>query len=414
MGDTKIEEDDQDVSSPQIDTPPQESTGTKLGHVSDFEKDLIQNEVIEESSSRLDSNEGEVSEDNMLDAALDEKTLDCFEGQIVTARVRLLKKSGVLVDFSYISDGFIPSNEITEAVFNELSEGDEIQAMIEKLETKEGYSLLSEKSARGELIWDDLIEVMNKKEPVSVTVLKVNQNGYLVQYDAVRGFLHAEEGKELKEKDVVKVLILNIDKRRGKIMFSMRNVEDVVVKKQELTAFLDTISEGDTITGTVSGIKKFGVFVNFGTAEGLVHISEISWRRLSHPSDVVTLGDQVEVQVLTIDKAEGKLSLGMKQLIPDPWLNVEDTYEYGQVVDGKVIRVTSFGAFVLINNSLEGLVHISEIAAKRIQRLEEVLFVGDLVKAKILKISKGEQKIGLSLKEVEQDNQELVQRIEAL
>ena len=146
----------------------------------------------------------------------------------------------------------------------------------------------------------------------------------------------------------------------------------------------------------------------------MVHISEISWRRLSHPSDVVTLGDQVEVQVLTIDKAEGKLSLGMKQLIPDPWLNVEDTYEYGQVVDGKVIRVTSFGAFVLINNSLEGLVHISEIAAKRIQRLEEVLFVGDLVKAKILKISKGEQKIGLSLKDVEQDNQELVQRIEAL
>jgi ribosomal protein S1 len=154
--------------------------------------------------------------------------------------------------------------------------------------------------------------------------------------------------------------------------------------------------------------------VNCGLAEGLVHISEISWRRISHPSDVVSLDQEVTVEVLAVDKDQGKLSLGMKQLTPDPWATIDSDYEIGQEVEGTVVRIIDFGAFVLIGDDLEGLVHISEVATKRIKDLSEVLVVGDKVNVKIIKITKHDQKIGLSLKHVEQQNTELIARIDAI
>ena len=205
-----------------------------------------------------------------------------------------------------------------------------------------------------------------------------------------------------------------MDKRRRKVLFSTRNIQNVLFKKEEVTKFLDTIEVGDQLKGTISGIKKFGVFVNLGQAEGLVHISEISWRRISHPSDVVELGQEVDVEILSLDKEQGKLSLGMKQLSQDPWETIESNYEVGQVVSGKVVRIIDFGAFILIDNELEGLVHISEVSVKRINSLEDVLTVGDQVNVKIIKLTKHDQKIGLSIKNVPQDNAELAQRIEAI
>ena len=208
-------------------------------------------------------------------------------------------------------------------------------------------------------------------------------------------------------------MVLSVDKRRRKVVFSTRNIQNVLFKKEEVAKFLDGVEIGDTFKGTVSGIKKFGVFVNLGHTEGLVHISEISWRRISHPSDVVEIG-QVDVKVLSFDKEQGKLSLGMKQLMPDPWETIDVNYEIGQVVTGKVVRIIDFGAFILIDKDLEGLVHISEISVKRIKSLDDVLSVGDNVNVKIIKLTKHDQKIGLSLKNVPQDNQELVQRIESI
>jgi len=332
----------------------------------------------------------------------------------VKARVRTVKKSGVLVDFSYKSDGFIPSNELSDSLVSDLEEGFELHAMIQKLETKEGYSLLSETNARAEMVWDELFDVMNRKEVVDVQIKKVSQKGYLVDYEGASGFLHAEEGDDFSEKDTVQALIINVDKRRRKVLFSTRNIQSVIFKKEEVTKFLDTVQIGDTLKGTISGIKKFGVFVNLGHAEGLVHISEISWRRISHPSDVVELGQEVDVEILSLDKEQGKLSLGMKQLSPDPWETIDANYEVGQIVTGKVVRIIDFGAFILIDKDLEGLVHISEVSVKRINSLEDVLSVGDTVNVKIIKLTKHDQKIGLSIKNVQQDNFELAQRIEAL
>lgn len=400
-------------SSNEIETP-QEKTGTKIGEVSDFEKELIQSEVIEESTIQAaESTDGDV-EDSFFATQLTQDFNDYVEGDIVKARVRTVKKSGVLVDFSYKSDGFIPSNELSDSLVSDLEEGFELHAMIQKLETKEGYSLLSETNARAEMVWDELFDVMNRKEVVDVQIKKVSQKGYLVDYEGASGFLHAEEGDGFSERDTVQALIINVDKRRRKVLFSTRNIQNVLFKKEEVTKFLDTVQIGDTLKGTISGIKKFGVFVNLGHAEGLVHISEISWRRISHPSDVVELGQEVDVEILSLDKEQGKLSLGMKQLSPDPWETIDENYEVGQIVTGKVVRIIDFGAFILIDKDLEGLVHISEVSVKRINSLEDVLSVGDTVNVKIIKLTKHDQKIGLSIKNVQQDNSELAQRIEAL
>lgn len=411
MNDIQLEDENSiEPSSSQVVEPTHDQAGTKIGQVSDFEKDLINEDVIDDvrSTSVL------TNDANDFESHLNQDFNDFVEGDIVKARVRTIKKSGVLVDFNYKSDGFIPSNDLSDSLDDKIEEGLEIHAMIQKLETKEGYSLLSETLARAEMIWDDLYDIMHNKEIVEIQIRKQNQKGYLVDYENVSGFLHAEEGDAFVEGDRVQALILNVDKRRRKVLFSSRNIQNMLFKKEEVSKFLTEVAIGDVLKGTVSGIKKFGVFVNLGKAEGLVHISEISWRRISHPSDVVQMGDEVEVEVLAIDEEKGKLSLGMKQLSQDPWTTIDANYKVGQVVAGKVVRIIDFGAFVLIDNDLEGLVHISEIATKRINALSDVLSIGDQVNVKIIKLTKHDQKIGLSLKNVPQDNEDLQQKIDAI
>ena len=402
----------------------QPSSGTRIGELTEFEKELIDNDVIEEKKSQsvdeisqekeINNNEENNPFDEIFESHVNESFSDYVDEQIVSCKVRMVKKSGVLVDFNYKSDGFIPSNEITDKLMSSLEEGVEFYAMIEKLETKEGYSLLSEKKARAEMIWDDLIDLMNTKQVVDIQIKKVNQKGYVAKYQDVAGFLHPEDDVTFSEGDNAQALIVNVDKRRKKVFFSTRNIQNVISKKETVSKFFETINVGDQLTGTISGIKKFGVFVNVGDVEGLIHISELTWRRISHPSDVVQLGDEVTVSVLAIDNENSKLSLGMKQLSEDPWKTIDEHYEIGQIIDGKVVRLTDFGAFILINKDLEGLVHISEISVKRINNLADVLAVGDSVKAKIIKLTKHDQKIGLSLKYVDQDNQTLIDRLEII
>ena len=414
MSDIQLnEQDSSDSASQNPIESPQQPTGTKIGKVSEFEKNLIESEVIDSSESRNTGNDS-LDLEHEFEKHLSSDIQDYKEGDIVKARVRTVKKSGVLVDFSYKSDGFIPTNELSEGVQKELVEGLEINAMIQRLETKEGYSLLSETSARAELIWDDLFDIMSSKEVVEVQVRKVTNKGYTVNFDQVTGFLHQEEGDSFGEKDVVKAIIIQVDKRRKKVLFSSRNIQSLMIKKEEMEKFFDTITIGDALTGTVSGIKKFGAFINVGGAEGLVHISEISWRRISHPSDVLAVGDEVQVKVLSIDKEESKLSLGIKQLKPDPWETIETDFEIGSIVKGKVIRVIDFGAFILLENDVEGLIHISEVSEKRIKLLSDILSVSDEVNVKIIKITKHDQKIGLSMKHVYQDNDDINTRLEAV
>ncbi len=411
MNDIQLEDENSiEPSSSQVVEPTQDQAGTKIGQVSDFEKDLIDEEVIDD----VRSSPASASDENDFESHLEADFNDFVEGDIVKARIRTIKKSGVLVDFNYKSDGFIPSNDLSNSLDDQIEEGLEIHAMIQKLETKEGYSLLSETLARAEMIWDDLYDIMNNKEIVEIQIKKQNQKGYLVDYESVSGFLHAEEGDAFAEGDRVQAMILNVDKRRRKVLFSSRNIQNMLFKKEEVSKFLTEVAIGDVLKGTVSGIKKFGVFVNLGKAEGLVHISEISWRRISHPSDVVQMGDEVDVEVLAIDEEKGKLSLGMKQLSQDPWTTIDTHFKVGQVVSGKVVRIIDFGAFVLIDSDLEGLVHISEIATKRINALSDILSIGDQVNVKIIKLTKHDQKIGLSIKNVPQDNEEVQQKIDAI
>jgi small subunit ribosomal protein S1 len=419
----KLDQDQQlDAPSSQDSELQQDVSGTKLGEVSDFEKELIETEVIESGSANLEQpvevqaekDEEKKPKDNLFEEYVDGVFDDVYEGQIVKAKIRLVKKSGVLVDFSYKSDGFIPSNEITDSVLNELEEGSELSVMIQKLETKEGYSLLSEKNARAEMVWDELYDKMQKKEVIQVSIEKVHAKGYLALYSGTSGFLHKADDVELSQGAEVNVLVQNVDKRRKKILFSMKGMDQVIKDKEESAEFLKSISVNDSLKGVVTGIKQFGVFVKVGPVEGLVHISELSWRRLSHPTDIVDIGDELDVKVLTIDLEECRLSLSVKQLVEDPWVTINEDFSVDQLVDAVVVRVTPFGVFLLIDNKVEGLLHISEISYKHIRNLDELFMVGEFVKVKVIKVSKDEQKIALTIKDVEQENTDLAERIKEL
>lgn len=393
------------------DTTPSNTTDTlQTADASNSGVDHVESVPRQETvATESDDNLGQdgAFEDNFFD-----KIQDHNEGDIVTARVRVIKKSGVLVDFSYKSDGFIPTNELSDALQSKLEEGIEIQALIQKLETKEGYSLLSEKLARAELIWDDLFDLMTKKTVVRVQIKKPTNKGYTVFFDQVTGFLHQEEGDDFSEKDTVDAVIAQVDKRRKKVWFSTRNIQTLLSKKKAIQNFFDTVSSGDEVEGVVSCVKKFGAFVSIDGAEGLVHISEISWRRITHPSHVLSVGDTVKVKVLSIDKDSGRLSLSIKQLTLDPWETVEDDLSIGDMLVGEIVRVIDFGAFVLLKNNIEGLIHISEVSSTRIESLPSILNVGDKVNVKVIKISKDDQRLGLSMKNIDQ-NEDVTRRLNA-
>lgn len=408
-----------------------ELTATKIGEMSDFEKSLIpespeptqtqpETEVQDASETELtppvievppqaSSQQEDVAQ--MLESHLDEVNMDIQEGDVVKGTIRSVEKGGILVDINYKSDGFIPNNELfvdEEDSKQDLSAGDAIDVYIEKLETKEGYTIGSRKKAEYELVWTRLNDLADSKEPIEILVSSKVEGGLVVEYKGIKGFVPAshiaQENKEIQEDLVgakILAIILNVDRKRRKVIFSNR-LAKTQPKLEEIQKILDALEVGQIIDGKVSSIKDFGAFVDIGGIEGLVHISELSWARVNDPSDLVEVGEDVKVFVLGIDHERKKISLGMKQLKPDPWTTVMDNYKVGQILDGKISRIVSFGAFTLLERDLEGLIHISEIANERIEDISLHIKPGDKVKVKIIKLLPDEQKIGLSLKEVDQ------------
>ncbi|RAP33215.1 hypothetical protein DID75_02795 [Candidatus Marinamargulisbacteria bacterium SCGC AG-410-N11] len=363
-------------------------------------KDDVQTEAVNKTAS-------EKTEPNFEDA-LETTFVDFQEGDVVEGVVRKVEKFGVLIDFNYKSDGFISTQNFSldykSDDFNNVNIGDTIKATIEKLESKEGYIILSRKKFEIEEAWEILRNSLDNNETILVDIISKVQGGLVASYKSLKGFIPASQVIKHREDDLstyvgqsLDVCLLQVDRRRKKIIFSHK--AHCEREKGGVISKFDSIDVGEVYSGKVTSIKDFGVFVDIGGLEGLVHISELSWSRVRHPSDIVSVGDSVQVFILGVDKDSRKVSLGMKQLLEDPWVTVGEKYKLGQVIEGEITRIVPFGAFMHIDNGLEGLIHISELTLNHVTKVEDVVNVGDKVEVKIIKLQPEEQKIGLSLRQ---------------
>jgi len=409
---------DFDVKDQDVPSPDNELKATKIGEMSEFEKSFISETDEKTAVSQEDSavvaedaqeNTAKKSLKSELEKFLDEETAQVFDyedGDVIIGTVRSVEKSGVLVDFKFKSDGYVSNSELghnEEGQVETLEAGQKVPFYIEKLETKEGYSLLSRKKAQMEETWDFLTQAIKEREPINVQVNSKVDGGLVASYQSIKGFIPASQ--ILKENDLgleqfinstMSVTVLQADRRRRKVIFSSKATK--LVDRKSINKIIEELEVGQIRKGKVTSIKKFGVFVDLGGVEGLIHISELSWSRVYNPSDIVSVDDEVDVFVLGVDKETKRISLGMKQLSEDPWVKAGNELSIGDVVEGQITRIVPFGAFIQINENIEGLIHISEISYEHIEKVESILNVGDSVKAKVIKLIIEEQKIGLTLK----------------
>jgi small subunit ribosomal protein S1 len=331
------------------------------------------------------------------------------EGDVVTGEVVRIDKDEVLVDIGYKSEGVIPANELSirRSVdpSDEVSLGDRIDALVLTKEDAEGRLILSKKRARFEKAWRRIEAAAESGEPVEGTVIEVVKGGLILDL-GVRGFLPASlvdirrvhnldefMGQQLECK------VIELNRSRNNVVLSRRAVLEEE-RKEVRQQILGRLQPGQIVEGKISNIVDFGAFVDLDGIDGLIHISELSWSHVNHPSEVLSIGDTVRVKVLDIDRERQRISLGLKQTQEDPWQRVLDSHGSGDVLEGKVTKVVAFGAFVEIIPGVEGLVHISELAEHHVESPSEVVSPGDEVRVKILEIDEERRRISLSVKRV--------------
>jgi small subunit ribosomal protein S1 len=332
------------------------------------------------------------------------------EGDVVSGKVVRIDQDEVLVDIGYKSEGVIPAGELsirkTVDPSDEVSLGEEVDALVLTKEDQDGRLLLSKKRARFEKAWRRIEGAAESGEPVEGTVIEVVKGGLIIDL-GVRGFLPASlvdirrvQNLEdfLGQKIECKVIELN--RSRNNVVLSRRAVLEEE-RKEVRQQILDRLQPGQVVEGAISNIVDFGAFVDLDGIDGLIHISELSWSHVNHPSEILSIGDVVPVKVLDIDRERQRISLGLKQTQEDPWQRVVDTYTVGDELEGTVTKVVTFGAFVEIMDGVEGLVHISELAQHHVENPREVVDPGQTIKVKILEIDSERRRLSLSVKRVE-------------
>jgi small subunit ribosomal protein S1 len=332
------------------------------------------------------------------------------EGQVVHGQVVRVDKDEVLVDIGYKSEGVIPVSELSirRSVNpeDEVKIGDEIDALVLTKEDADGRLILSKKRARFEIAWKAIEGAAETGEAVTGRVIEVVKGGLILDL-GVRGFLPASLVDIRRVQDLDEFLgqelrckVIELNRSRNNVVLSRRAVlEDE--RKEMRQAILDRLNPGDVVEGQISNIVDFGAFVDLDGMDGLIHISELSWSHVNHPSEVLEIGQDVKVKVLDIDRERQRISLGLKQTQSDPWQQVTEAYNENDVVQGKVTKVVTFGAFVEILPGVEGLVHISELAQHHVENPREVVSQGDVVNVKIIEVDAERRRLSLSLKRVE-------------
>jgi len=340
-----------------------------------------------------------------------ERTFKLYKvGDVVRGVVTKIDPTGVFVDIAYKSEGFIPPEKLSDRHFASAEEivhlGEEIHARIENMETKDGYILLNKRVADYEIKWREAFDAYKTKKVLQAKVTSVVRGGLVVDCNGIKGFIPASQvAKRVDDPldqfvgKVLPIKILEIDRRQGKVILSHK-VAHGEIQREESSKILDELEVGQVRKGRVTNVKNYGAFVDVGGIEGLLHVSEMSWKKLKTPNEKVAVGQELDVFILGVDRVKGKVALGLRQLEPDPWVQAAEIYKAGQIVEGKIVRLVRFGAFAELANGIEGLIHISELSWDPIARPEDVVKPGDQVTLKILRVLPDEQKIGLSLKAV--------------
>ncbi len=336
-----------------------------------------------------------------------EKVVRLKKGQIVTGNIVQVTEDDVCVNIGYKSDGIILRNELSIEDINPKDAfhiGDEIEAEVISLNDGEGNVLLSRKRIEKKLNWLKIQEFVGTDKLYKCTVKKAVKGGVTTKIEGYSAFIPAShlslkyvedlkqfEGKELE------VTLIDADKKQERLVASYKGVL-LKEKKENEKKLWENFTKGQQVKGTVKRLTDFGAFVDIGGVDGLLHISDMAWNRVKHPSDVVSEGQELELLVLNVDSGKKKIALGYKQLMPKPWDLITEKYAVGDVVKGKVVRIVPFGAFVQLEAGIDGLVHISQISANRLEKVEDALRVGDEVEAKVLEVNAEKRKISLSIK----------------
>src|SRR5262245_57014957 len=332
------------------------------------------------------------------------------EGEVVHGTVVRVDKDEVLVDIGYKSEGVIPVAELSirRSVnpADEVAVGEEIDALVMTKEDADGRLILSKKRARFELAWKRIEAASESGEAVTGKVIEVVKGGLILDL-GVRGFLPASLVDIRRVQDLDEFLgqelrckVIELNRSRNNVVLSRRAVLEEE-RKEQRQQILDRLQAGDVVEGEISNIVDFGAFVDLDGMDGLIHISELAWSHVNHPSEVLQIGQTVKVKVLDIDRERQRISLGLKQTQSDPWQQVLDNYHEGDVVEGRVTKVVTFGAFVEILAGVEGLVHISELAQHHVENPREVVSQGQAVDVKIIEVDADRRRLSLSLKRVE-------------
>ncbi len=338
----------------------------------------------------------------------DQTFKDILEGEIVKGKVLDIGTDSIMIDIGYKSEGTIPVREFLNAQGQlPIQVGDVVEVYLESKEDSEGIIVLSREKAEKIKVWDEISKVYEKGGMVHGTIVGKTKGGLIVDI-GVRAFLPGSQVDLRPVRDLDRVIgktfpmkIIKLNQRRGNIVLSRRELlEDERKGLKEKT--LATLEEGKVLKGKIKNLTEYGAFIDLGGLDGLLHITDMSWGRIGHPSELFTVGDEVEVVVLKFDRQTERVSLGYKQRLSDPWKNVTEKFEPGAKVKGKVVSITDYGAFVELEPGAEGLVHISEMSwTQRVKHPSKVVTVGDVVEVVILDIDQSARRISLGMKQVE-------------
>jgi small subunit ribosomal protein S1 len=333
---------------------------------------------------------------------------DIQEGEIVKGKVMGVTREDVIVDVGFKSEGIIPVAEFTEPI--NVKVGDEIEVYLDAIEDQDGQLVLSKQKADFVRVWDKVKDAHDKGELIDGRILRRIKGGMVVDLMGVDAFLPGSQIalRQVPDFDallgqIMQFKVIKLNKARRNIVVSRRSVlEEERLKQRE--RLLKEIEPGQVREGIVKNITDFGVFIDLGGVDGLLHITDMSWGRISHPSELVALGDKINVKIIDFDKNTGRISLGMKQLTPYPWENIDQRYPVGKKIKGKVVSLTDYGAFVELERGVEGLIHISEMSwTQHIKHPSRLMAIGDTVEAVVLSVDKENEKISLGIKQLEPD-----------
>ncbi len=347
-------------------------------------------------------------------------------GDVVAGTIVRVDPREILIDIGAKSEGIVDQRELegmSAEALKKLEVGERVLAYVLHPEDREGNVVLSLARAQMERDWREAEELLKTEQVIESQVAGFNKGGLIVRVGKVRGFVpatqlestfrrKAEVAPESGESDLAGLVgkklhlkVIELDRERNRLILSERAAMRDLRKGQK-ERLLTELKEGDVRTGTVTSVADFGVFVALGGVDGMIHLSELSWTKINHPSDLVKVGDEVKVQVLSVDRERERIALSLKRLQPEPWTTVEERYKVGQLVTGTITKLASFGAFARLDDNIEGLIHISELADRRIQHPKEVVKEGDTVTLRVIRIDAARRRLGLSLKRATEEYSE--------